>query len=349
MPVGRAAEARPVRLPPGDPVVQLAWADVGRARAIDRLEIEGGRSRPVVGVPYALSAFGYAGDRRTDALSRVRWHSLDPDILEVDSASGAARPLKAGIARVEAQIPGWRRASRSLDVTARLRTAPELETWSIGWDTRWYTFGQPTPVIDTLPDRRALRNNGDDSFSSGVLGLAPIDPLQGVALEAEISIHLTQPQWQTVNIGLTPFIDTSTITPEARLIGIPSRSAEQTKYCRVGIPAGEGWQYATLASASLGEESQNQTLPPRAKSGRWVRVRVQILPDGRCGAAIDGKPFFLSRSRFPMERQVQAQIWGSSVETKALVGPVRIWRGVPDDIDWETFARVQRGTGRAPR
>lgn len=55
------------------------------------------------------------------------------------------------------------------------------------------------------------------------------------------------------------------------------------------------------------------------------------------------------RRRFPMERQVQSQIWGSSVETKALVGPVRIWRGVPDDIDWEAVARVQRVTGRAPR
>ena len=48
-----------------------------------------------------------------------------------------------------------------------------------------------------------------------------------------------------------------------------------------------------------------------------------------------------------MESQVQVQISGNSVETKALVGPLRIWRGVPDDIDWESFAR-EKEPKRAP-
>ena len=56
----------------------------------------------------------------------------------------------------------------------------------------------------------------------------------------------------------------------------------------------------------------------------------------------------MSRSRVAIECDAQVQMWGNSVETKALVGRVRFSRGVPDDIDWEAFAKLQQRTKRAP-
>ena len=92
--------------------------------------------------------------------------------------------------------------------------------------------------------------------------------------------------------------------------------------------------------------------PLRQSRTRPVRLRVTIVFPGRIVnltvLPLDGKPIFLSRSRVAIESDAQVQMWGNSVETRALVGRVRFSRGVPDDIDWEAFAKLQQRTKRAP-
>ena len=55
------------------------------------------------------------------------------------------------------------------------------------------------------------------------------------------------------------------------------------------------------------------------RSGRWYRVRVQILDDGRCGVAIDGRPVWLSAGALATRRGLRAALSGNSDRTRILM------------------------------
>ncbi len=67
--------------------------------------------------------------------------------------------------------------------------------------------------------------------------------------------------------------------------------------------------------------------------GAWHRIRIQLFPDGECGIAIDGVPVWRSPGRIPVDQRYRIFIAGNSADTKILVGPLQVWRGVRKDID----------------
>ena len=82
------------------------------------------------------------------------------------------------------------------------------------------------------------------------------------------------------------------------------------------------------------------TLPPKDfGSGRPFRVVLQILPDGRCGFAIDGRVVWVSRGWG--ERTVRVMLSGNSVNTKMLVGPLRLSSGLAPGINWDVRESTQ--------
>ena len=70
-----------------------------------------------------------------------------------------------------------------------------------------------------------------------------------------------------------------------------------------------------------------------------MRLRLQLLPDGRCGIALNGRAFFLSRRPVNQIDAVRIYLSGSSVGTQALVGPIQVQRGVPAGVDWLALDR----------
>jgi hypothetical protein len=68
-----------------------------------------------------------------------------------------------------------------------------------------------------------------------------------------------------------------------------------------------------------------------------MKLRLQLLPDGRCGIALNGRPFFLSQRPVNRIDAIRILLSGSSVGTQALVGPIVLQRGVPGDVDWTAF------------
>ena len=66
-------------------------------------------------------------------------------------------------------------------------------------------------------------------------------------------------------------------------------------------------------------------------------MRMQLLPDGRLGLAIDGEPIGLTPSPVPLERPFRLVINGYSHNTRMLTGDVALWTGVPDDVDWRVL------------
>lgn len=106
-------------------------------------------------------------------------------------------------------------------------------------------------------------------------------------------------------------------------------------------PAGEN--SAWLDSIFVGANLQNARWPAPAhtRNGARTRLRLQVLPDGRCGVALNGSPVFVSHDRALQGPDARAVIHGSSHQTEGRVGRVTISRGVPNDIDWAGYERGQ--------
>jgi len=74
-------------------------------------------------------------------------------------------------------------------------------------------------------------------------------------------------------------------------------------------------------------------------SGSWYAVRIQLFPDGRCGLAINGKPVWITNDALATNQRYRLLLWGNSLGNRMLVGPVKVWEGVPGDVDWSALDR----------
>ena len=323
-------------LKPGRRIITFESA-TRRARYAERLVVGTGLGPPLVGVPHLLAAKGITPDGDTIALGSVRWSSSDTTVATVDS-TGIIVAKQAGIAHVVVTAGGWRTAWRELVVRPRETLVLLREDWFNALDRNWRAFGQPLPRIDVAADGTpALLNNGDGSFTSGVYSLTRYPTTNGLAVDAWISSRITSDQWQIVAVSLEDGLADAVLKVWDHGGGnIPRREANVPS-CNVGYPTSEGRAYGDSIAASL----DRQPSPPRMMSaprsfraGAWFHVRLQIFPDGRCGVAVNGVPIGRSSSAAIADTADRVLIFGNSVGTKVLVGPVVIRAGVPDDIDW---------------
>jgi hypothetical protein len=75
------------------------------------------------------------------------------------------------------------------------------------------------------------------------------------------------------------------------------------------------------------------------RTGAWWTLRVQILPDGRCGIAINGRVLRLSTEPIPLNATYRLWLGDESAGVKLLHGPLHVWKGVRTDIQWTDLAR----------
>ena len=66
---------------------------------------------------------------------------------------------------------------------------------------------------------------------------------------------------------------------------------------------------------------------------------MEILPDGRCGAALDGRPLARLSAPIALDRPFRLIVQGQSVGTDVLVGPLTVWSGVKAGVDWRAIDR----------
>jgi hypothetical protein len=159
----------------------------------------------------------------------------------------------------------------------------------------------------------------------------------GAALDAEVSLRLTKPQWQSVGIGfedMNPFAWSANELEQGRPNSLSA--------CVVTFPAGENRVWADSVRITALPEQVRVGSPAGAHEGIWWRLRVQLLPDGRCGVALNGVPVFISGGSVGLGANARIHVSGNSHQTDALVGRLTLWRGVPNDIDWAAFERQRR-------
>lgn len=85
------------------------------------------------------------------------------------------------------------------------------------------------------------------------------------------------------------------------------------------------------------EGRQNVPVDSSFGTGAWHRAQMQIFPDGTCGVALDGHAVWRSLTPQPLDHPFRVLLQGMSFHTKVLVGPVEVWQGVRNDVDWSAL------------
>lgn len=283
-------------------------------------------SAAAVGISHTLRVTG------RDALGRprlfpaevLRWRSGDPTIAQVDSESGAISPRKTGKVEIYVTAGGWRSDSTELQVVPLGFRSVFREDWREGVGS-WREFGSPKPLTISGPGGvAAFSVNGDNSFASGAVSVAGFRSRAGVGFEALLSTPVLRPKWQRLAVELIA---------DARIVmdGISGSSV-----CGTALPPAEGLSRMKTMSLAAAQELQTIPTTERIRSGSWYRFRVQIFPDGSCGFALDGRPIWRSPPNMDLDKTFSLAIFGQSVGTKMLAGPLEVWEGIKPGVDWSS-------------
>ena len=300
------------------------------------LHVTGRYRRHLAGSPSAM--VGVSHRLRVDGSDPVprevlRWRSGDQRLATVDSVTGVLSPMGAGTVWVHVSAGGWWRDSLRLEIREARSRQVLLEDWTDPGLVAWRTFGDPKPRIAPGPGGgSAFHNNGDRSFESGVVSAKEFAVDAGLGFEAPVSISVTRPKWQQLRVGLLA----------NAVLGDNGFTATG---CFFSLPAGEGVTLMTQMEMSAAGDGFMVAADPALRSGGWHRLRVQIFPDGTCGVAMDGVAVWRSVNAVDLAVPYALGLYGHSVGTSVLVGPVEVWQGVKAGVNWsglETNAGVAK-------
>jgi hypothetical protein len=328
---------RGVRIEPGAPFVTLAlFANGHRRTYLDRLSIDS-VARPIsVDAAYQLVLRGWDADGNPAVPQAVRWWSSDTTTAHVDS-TGVVHPRRIGTIVVHVSAGGWRQDTIVLHVGPSSVTTMIAEDWSGGIGTGWVPFGVPQPFVAKVERGFALAPNGDSTYVSGVYATQALPTADGLGIEFTASVPRTRPQWQTLRVALA-----ATDSADRRSWDLPRGflpvSNEPWRSCGVQYPSTEGRVRANALVFSAGIH-QLLRAPPSMYTGEWVRFRLQLFPDGRCGVAVNGETRAISERRVPIGDSATVFIIGISHHTRVLIGRFEAWTGVRRDIDWSVLDR----------
>jgi hypothetical protein len=310
------------------------WRGSSRVREyLDTLKIESRTDTIPMGAPFSLRAPGLSNLGNAMGVRALRWRSLTPDVGAIDS-TGTVRARKPGTLIIEATAGGWRSTTRSFRVVAEPTVELFSEHWTEPLESRWRLYGDRLPVItrDSLLGN-AFWNNGSGNYFSGAYLIRPsFDARDGLALDAVVRMQLTRYQWQYLQIGLERIPDVAALQQgwDHRTGYLPFRFLGPDA-CTFAYPA-EGPKAALSAYGRELPRPRGDTLPSLG-AGIPTRIRIQIMPDGRCGIAVNDMPVFIGAALDHLD-SFHVFTQGSSVGTRILLGPISVRRGVPNDVDW---------------
>jgi len=315
---------------------RVVWAGSPHLpRYLDRLEVQAPETPlPIDGVHH-LQAEGFDQSGRTVPALSLKWRSADTNMATIDS-SGMLRPRRTGTVMVYVTAGGWRSDSARFTIGRPSYTALLSESWRGDLFADWIPFGEPRPIIVNAGTIGSLWNRGDSSFRSGVYSRRVFSAAAGLGVEVTLTAPLTAVQWQEQEIRLDPTLDSAALAAwDHRTGAITKRPGDRMGSCVALFPDGEGpIVESRLWVARIDTESRQVPVPEDLRTGAPHRLRVQILADGRCGVAVDGRAVWVSRGSVPLDRPFNVVLEGKSHGTRVLVGDVEVWRGVRADVDW---------------
>jgi DNA-binding SARP family transcriptional activator len=340
-PVESPADERDVRAGPvSDLPMQLHWvAPLPHARYLDSVNVDIPTGGVALNAPHQLSAHGRDQTGAGIDLQDLTWSSPDTAIATV-SPNGLLIPKRDGRVRVNVSAGGWRTAQAWIEVVAPSSHVAFSTRWVEPLERSFVLFGDPKPaIVDDKRFGRAFFNRGDGSFNSGIYSSAKFDARDGLGVEAWISEPQTMTQWQLIEIALSSSLDEAALaTWDHRTGSLPRLEGAALRWCGAAAPPAEGPASRNIVR-NTGDEQSVDIQVPSLSSGAWIQLRVQLFPDGSCGVAINGEPRSITRRSSDLSAPFRLILDGNSYATKVLVGPLEVWRGVRNDIDWRRLPR----------
>jgi DNA-binding SARP family transcriptional activator len=319
---------------------RILWGGLPRRPAyLDLLRVQVGAGRVPVGVPYQLRAEGLDPEGEVVRARALSWRSGNEAVATVDS-TGMLRPRRTGSVVVYASAGGWRSDSANLTIGRVSDSIVLDESWRGRIEDEWVPFGDPRPrTVDLARGARAFWNNGDSSYKSGVYSKRAWSATGALGAEATFMVKLSTIQWQTQTMSLDASLDSAALAQwDHRTGALDERRTLADARCSVEFPNQQGPPDSARIGVSTVEGDQFAA-PRDMRLGNPHRLRVQILPDGRCGVALDGRAMFISRGSVSLDRPFRLVLQGMSHDTRVLVGGVEVWQGVRGDVDWSAVPR----------
>jgi hypothetical protein len=314
--------------------IEYGWAPTTpRLPYIARLDVALGPGPPLLGAAYQLRTFAYDTSKTRVTPGVVRWRSENPAIAGVDS-TGLLIPYDTGAVTIDASAGGWRTARTTLRIRRPESRTLLGEQWTGSLAPAWIPHGVPTPrIVTDARLGRAFLNNGDGSFFSGAYTSRAIDTRDGLWVDATLSTPLTETESQEQVMWLFAMTDSAAWANWDRITG-DGPSGPGSPGCSIRYPWGENRRhFGEEALVSGVTTTARVRAPDSAYTGQPFRVTMQIFPDGSCGVAIDGKALWRGPADF-FQRRVHLQLAGNSVDTRILVGTVRVTTGIAPGIAW---------------
>ena len=335
IPIDRPAQARPVDRPGG---TRIRWWEGAsdQTQLIQRIGFTDTARTILPGISTRLGIRALTGaGAEVQRYASVRWTSSDTLVATVNS-KGVVFARTTGAVSITASLAGWRKTSRRLEVIGRPATTVFEEQWDNAWPTRWITFGDPKPLVISGPgNARGFWNHGDGTYPSMAVLRRSFSAKHGLGLEVRLSTPITSVEWQRARTALVADLDTTDFQRADQRKAPPSLGSLDA-VCGATYPAGDGsyGESRIAAIASMAVLLDLGTISERIRTGSWWTLRIQILPDGRCGIAVENKVVWLSPEPIPIDGEFRLRLGDSSAGTRLLHGSLQVWTGVRTDIDW---------------
>ncbi len=273
-------------------------------------------------------------------LHDLRWTSRDTTVATVDS-TGRVRPRRLGETWIVVSAGGWRVDSTLARVTPPTSQTALVESWKNDWMTRWRRYGIPEPIVVPTERGPALLPNGDGSYPSGAHSRRAFAASSGAGVEAAVQLPVTRAQWQTLQIHIAPGEVLSLFdTWDRRTATGPSYPVN----CGLAVPGDEGAMGLGFVILHAEGRSEAMAVAPGFFDSRWHLVRLQLLEDGRCALALDGKAVgIVTLRRRGLPTTAIVNITGHArFGGRLIVGRLEAWSGVRGGVDWTVLDAVGR-------
>ncbi len=271
-------------------------------------------------------------------LHDLRWTSRDTSVASVDS-TGRVRPRRLGETWIVVSAGGWRSDSALARITPSASQVAVRELWASDWRTRWEPYGIPEAILVSTDQGPALLPNGDGSYPSGAYGRRRFPASTGAGVEVAVRLPVTRAQWQTLQVQLLDGDASSLLDRWDHRTGT---GPGVPPLCEFGAPGDEGAMGLGFVTLRALGNTTSISVPRGFFAARWHVIRLQVLEDGRCALALDGRAAGIvsPRSRGLPETAMINLTGHDRFDGRLVVGRLEAWSGVRGGVDW-TLADVE--------
>jgi len=280
-------------------------------------------------------------------LHDLRWTSRDTTIATVDS-TGRLRPRRVGTSWIIVSAGGWRTDSALAQITPPSSRTTLREGWSSDWTTRWQPFGIPPAVVVRTNQGPALLPNGDGSYPSGAYLRTAFPVSRGAGVEFTATLPITRSQWQTLLVYIVSGETMASLRAWDHRTGPGPLFHER---CGFSAPGSDNASALGSVHVNAGGRMQRIAVSRTLFDNAWHVLRLQLLEDGRCALAIDGRAAGVATGNgWGLPSSAFIIIVGDDrFGARLVVRKLEAWSGVRGGIDWTVLDDVATPPERRKR